>query len=168
MNNAIFAILLTVVSNLVCAQTTKSLELKPIYRQGSKYFYGDKKVRNGYALQVPLLALEDDEINQRFKNFTTIRKIGRYSYLVPLIYLITISSSNRQGQTQINRSKIDTWSAVFWGAVATNIGCNIVSNVQLGKGIDRYNTLIFKNNVGLQLNYTPETQMACFGFSYRF
>lgn len=170
MGKAFFLALFVVASSQAFAQLTKSVELKPIYKQGSKYYYDLKKLKNGYALQVPLLALEDDEINKRFRNFTVVRKIGRYSYLMPLIYLITISSSNGQNQAQVSRGEIDAFNALFWGAVAANITCNIISNYQLGRGVSRYNILIFKNNsLGLQMDHMlGNQQLASIGIAHHF
>jgi hypothetical protein len=51
------------------AQFTKEMPLKPIYKNGWKYFYGGQKMNSAYSLQIPLQSLDDKEINERFKKF---------------------------------------------------------------------------------------------------
>ena len=44
------------------AQFTKSIPLKPIYKNGQKYFYGTKKVNSAYSLQIPLEGIDNPEV----------------------------------------------------------------------------------------------------------
>ncbi len=61
------------------AQDTKTFQLKPIHKQGWKYFYGGKKMNSVYALQIPLEALDNTEINERFRKFKKLQVLGGWS-----------------------------------------------------------------------------------------
>jgi hypothetical protein len=162
-------LLLTFFAGPARAQFAKSVELKPIQVQGSRYFYDFKHVNSGFSLQIPLQSLDDAEINKRYNNYRILREFGAAVYLVPIIYLFSATyASSNTGTSSYNDAQ--TFSILVWSAVAVNIGCNIASNIQLKKGILRYNMLIFKNNgMGLQLERIPNHQpLLGIGFSRRF
>src|SRR5882724_2852897 len=71
------------------AQSTKEIPLKPIYKNGGKYFYGDQRMNSVYALQIPLQSLNDNEINARYKKFKTYQALRVVAYIPGLVYLLT-------------------------------------------------------------------------------
>jgi hypothetical protein len=132
--------------------------LKPLSKRGTSYYYDSKKLRNGYSVQVPFQQLNDESINLSFKKYENTRRVGRYSYLVPLVYLITVSSSHANSTNkQLTKSEANVGTALLWGAFFTNMGCNYFSNIHLRKGVDRYNQLLVKNNsVGFSIDVLPD------------
>jgi len=152
MNKAIPISLLLSISCFVNAQSvTRTMELKPILSHGNKFFYGGTRVRKGYSLQVPLQSLGDKEVNRKFKSYARLRAIGRSSWLIPVAFLLVYS--DQFNSTSSGQANTFVW--LTYGAFATNIGCNIISNAVLRKGIERYNVLIFKENtVGMRMERT--------------
>lgn len=117
------------------AQRFKVVELKPMVKQGFSYFYDGKRVHGGaYGLQVPLLSLNDEEVNRHYRSFHIWQSVSAVTTIVPAVYLISLS-----GRQNINQEEF--W-IVFGGSLAASLGCQIVSNIKIRKGIDRYNTLI--------------------------
>jgi hypothetical protein len=117
------------------SQKFKTIELKPIVRQGGMYYYDLKKVHGGaYGLQIPLQSLNDDEINRRYKTFRTLRVFEGIVATVPAIYIVSISRNQIVNQTEF-------WT-VFGVSIATSLGLELVAHLQIKKGIDRYNTLV--------------------------
>jgi hypothetical protein len=69
----------------------KQVQLKPIHYQGSWYYYDGVRLTGGaYGVQVPLMAVEDDQINRRYKKYRTLHTISNLVNLIPLTYLIYI------------------------------------------------------------------------------
>jgi hypothetical protein len=139
---------------LIClsanAQRLKTVELKPIYKEGFRYYYDMKRVRTPYALQVPLLSLNDEEVERRYKNFNRFKNIGNYVPLIPFIYMTSVM--NTPG-TIYNR---DTFLLIFLGTFGLDISLDILAHGQLKKGIGRYNELIVvpsSGTPGLALRY---------------
>lgn len=129
------------------AQRYKTVELKPITKQGWKYYYDLKKVSSPVALEVPLMALNDEEIMKSMKASKSLRSFSALISIAPFIYLFTVPSSN--GYTD---------PTVFWiilgGTIATQVGLTALSHLKLEKAIDRYNTLIFQpssSSLGAQM-----------------
>jgi hypothetical protein len=149
-------------------QHTQTVELQPIQAVGTKYYYDFKRVNSGYALQIPLQSLHDEEINARYRNYVLLRKIGRYANLVPLIYFagLVLNSNNNT----ITQAQAETFTYLFLGSLAVNIGMNAASNPQLKSAIDRYNFLIIgKKSLSIQLEKTPSNQsLVGIGFHQRF
>ena len=66
-------------------QKYKTIELKPITKQGWNYFYDLKKVKSPYTLQFPLMGVEDEEIDRLYKGFQTLNTLSTITTLIPLI-----------------------------------------------------------------------------------
>lgn len=128
---------------------TKTIELKPISYHGGKYYYGFKRVSGGaYGLQIPLQSLDDEEINHRYKSFKTLRTLGVTFSFIPLVYLF----STAYGSHQTYDSK--TFWVVWGGSLVAFLTCEITGQIQIRKGIDRYNLLILEpssNSLGISL-----------------
>lgn len=130
------------------AQRYKTVELKPIAKQGWRYYYDLKRVASPVALEVPLMALNDDEVYRYYQASKTLRAVASAVTIVPVIYLFTIPSTGYVDPTAF-------W-LVFGGTLAAQLGITAMSHVKLGKAVDRYNTLIFQpssNSLGLQVNW---------------
>ena len=133
---------------ILSAQKYRSVELKPITKQGWKYFYDLKPVTSPVALEVPLLALQDDEINRYFKASKTWATVGAVITIVPFVYLISLPRNSYIDQS--------TFWWVFGGTIAAQLGCEVVKHAKLEKAIDRYNYLILQpsgRSLGLQLTW---------------
>jgi hypothetical protein len=151
----------------VFGQATQTVHLKPIHKQGLNYYYDFKKVDGGsYGLQIPLQSLEDPEIDLRYKNFKTLRRIGATAIFVPVIYLFSATSSSTTGRRSFSSQ---TFWLLYFGAIAANIGFEIGAKHQLKRAIEKYNTTIMKRNViGLRLEPIQNSAALGIGFSHMF
>lgn len=133
---------------MVMAQRYKTVELKPIAKQGWRYYYDLKRVASPIALEIPLLALDDEEVIRYYRASKTLRGAAAAVSFIPLIYIITIPASGYLDPT--------TFWIIFGGTLATQLGLEALGHIKLGKAIDRYNTLIFQpssSSLGLQLTW---------------
>jgi hypothetical protein len=149
--NLLLVLLLVMVSTSGYAQRTKTIELKPIYKQGFTYYYDMNRVKSPYALQVPLLSLEDEEITRRFRNFDRLGLIGDLGLIIPFLAIIPATSPN--SASSINSESV-LW--LFLAAIGIDLTFDLFAHVQLKKGIDRYNQLIVVPSSaapGLSLRY---------------
>lgn len=162
-----------VVVVLICtmsakAQFTKEMPLKPIYKNGWKYFYGGQKMNSVYALQIPLQSLDDKEINERFKKFKTFQVCRVFAYMPALVYLLTNAhfGSGRRGYTT-RGINTETFLLLAIGGVAGDLTLKELAHHQMGKAIDIYNMKISnKSTLGLSFNRLLNHSYP--GFSYRF
>ena len=133
------------------AQFTKSMTLKPIYKEGWKHFYDTKKVNSAYSLQIPLEAINDRAVNRYFTNFKTFQNLRGLAYIPSLVFLFTNSGSSQQDA--------DTFLYLVLAGLAGDITFNILSQNQMRKAIDIYNVSIAqKGSLGLQLERTKNNQ----------
>jgi len=159
---------------LICAkgaqgQSTKSVPLRPIYKQGWKYFYGDKKVHNVYALQIPLQELNNKEINERFRKFKTYRVLGALCYLPSLVFLLTNNHLNSGHYGYRGRNDAANYALLVVGGTLGNIVFNEVGHHQLNKAIDIYNIQIAeRSTLGVSINRLPNDNLAGLSYSLRF
>ncbi len=150
MNTKIYICLLVLISSTLYGQRLKTVELKPIYKQGFRYYYDTKRVRTPHALQLPLLGLNDEEVKRRYKNFTLLSDAGNIIAFIPLIYVISGTYSSGTGFNP------DTFLWLILAALGLDITLDLFAHNQLKKGIDRYNELIVvpsPNTPGLSLRY---------------
>jgi hypothetical protein len=129
-------------------QQYRTVELKPITQQGWRYYYDLKKVSSPVALEMPLMAVNDDEVNRYLKGSKNWNAAASFVTLIPLIYILTLP----------NNSYVD--SSTFWwvigGTAAVQLGMTAISHIKLGKSIDRYNMLILRpsgRSLGLEVTY---------------
>ncbi|MBL7864689.1 MAG: hypothetical protein JNK10_07435 [Cyclobacteriaceae bacterium] len=135
-------------AGLTYGQRYKTIELKPISKQGWKYAYDLKSVSSPAALEVPLIAVNDAEVNRYFKASKTWRTVGSVVTVIPFIYIISLSNN-----VSINQS---TFWWVIGSTVLAQIGFEAVSHAKLGMAIDRYNYVIMQpsgNSLGLELTW---------------
>jgi len=144
----LLSLFLIVLSFSVSGQQYKTVELKPITQEGWKYFYDLKRVSSPAALEVPLIAVNDDEVNRYLKGSKNWNSAASIVTLIPLIYFLTLP----------NNSNVD--SSTFWwvigGTAAVQVGMTAISHIKLGKSIDRYNMLILQpsgHSAGLAVTY---------------
>jgi hypothetical protein len=144
----------------VWAQSTKSIQLKPIFKNGKRYFYDSKRVNSAHALQIPLEALKDDEINKHFNRFKIFQRVRGLAYLPALIYMI---------YTPINtNSQANTFLGLVAGGVVADITLNNVGHYQMNKAIDLYNIGIMQRGaIGLRLEKSNGDRALCIGFQIR-
>lgn len=116
-------------------QKYKTIELKPITKQGWNYYYDLKKVKSPYTLQFPLMGVEDEEIDRLYKGFQTMNTLSTITSFIPIIYIITLPKGAIDQET--------FWT--LWGAsLATVFIFQGLGHSKLGKAIDRYNLLIYQ------------------------
>lgn len=142
---SLFLVLFALTSN---GQQYRTVELKPITQQGWRYYYDLKKVTSPVALEVPLLAVNDDEVNRYLKGYKNWTAAAGFVTIVPLIYFLSLPKSGYVDQ--------ETFWWVFGGTIAAQLGMTAVSHVKLGKSIDRYNMLILQpsgRSLGLSVTY---------------
>jgi hypothetical protein len=128
------------------AQRYKTVELKPIAKQGWRYYYDLKKVAHPVALEIPLLALNDEEVNQYYRTSKSLRTAANVVGILPLIFLFTIPATGDE----------TAFWVVLGGTVAAQLSLVAVSHAKLGRAIDRYNTLIFQpssSSLGIQATW---------------
>jgi hypothetical protein len=159
-----------VVTFFVCAlrvhaQFTKEIPLKPIYKNGGKYFYGDQRMNSVYALQIPLQSLNDNEINARYKKFKTFQALRGAAYIPGLVYLLT--NANFGGRRPTRGINSETFLLLWAGGIAGDITFNALSHHQMGKAIDIYNVKISNKSI-LGLSFNRLLNQNYPGLSYRF
>jgi hypothetical protein len=146
-------------------QLTKEMPLKPIYKNGGKYFYGTQRMNSVYALQIPLQSLNDSEINLRYKKFKTFQALRGVAYIPALIYLFT--NANFGGRRPTRGISSETFLLFVVGGVAADITLNALSHHQMAKAIDIYNVKISdKSSLGLSFNRLLNQNYP--GISYQF
>lgn len=132
----------------------KQVELKAIHYQGGLYYYDGVRLHAGaYGVQVPLIAMQDDELNRRYKRFRTIRSISNtIGGLLPLAYLLYYANGGSGGRTS---SSTEFWT-IWGGSIGVLLIGDGIARHQLNLGIDRYNMLLLRpssKSVGLSLEY---------------
>lgn len=145
MKRSVF-VLLFLIPIVLFAQRYKTVELKPIAKQGWRYYYDLKRVASPVALEIPLMALNDEEVNQYYRTSKSLRSAASLVGVVPLVFLFTIPATGDD----------TTFWLVLGGTLAAQVGITAASHAKLGKAIDRYNTLIFQpssSSLGLQATW---------------
>lgn len=117
------------------AQYRRTIELKPISHQGLQYYYDLRKVRTPYALQLPLLSIDDEETNARYRRFERLDLAGNLIFVVPTLFLFSEYNDN-----SVTAARTFMWLVV--GTVGLDLTLDLIAHRQLRKGIDRYNQLI--------------------------
>ena len=132
----------------------KVFNLKSLNFIGNKYFYGNKKLKSVAALEIPFYELNDSLVNQNYKTYNTLRQIGNYVSLIPLIYILGISSK----PTSYSSNQSTFW-IIYFSAIGTSIGLNIAANAKLRKAAVRYNEVLQKNRVGYWVIESDENSL---------
>jgi hypothetical protein len=137
--------------------------LKAIHKTSGKYFYGNKRLSNVYALEIPFAELNDATVNKHYKKFKTYTTIGQVVQIVPTLFLINIIA-NRPKYTTISSQK-GYWTVLITSELIS-IGTTIIGNLQVKKAVKAYNQGLAKpfrtsyfelesseNEYGLALKY---------------
>jgi len=134
--SVIISLLLIGLSLTAMGQQYKTIELKPITKQGWKYFYDLKKVSGPAALEVPLLAINDQEVNRYLNGYKAWHSAGTFLIFIPAIYVLAAPHNQSLDYT--------TFWWVLGGAVVAQMGLEAVAHVKLGKAVDKYNMVIIR------------------------
>lgn len=148
MKKTLFLLMLIVLPLLASAQKYRTIELKPITKQGWQYFYDLKKVSSPVALEVPLLSLNDPEVNRYTKGYKGWNAASGLVTIIPLVYFLSLP---KNGYVDPN-----TFWWVFGGTIAAQLGITAVAHVKLGKAIDKYNMVILQpsgRSLGVEVTY---------------
>lgn len=151
------------------AQFTKEIPLKPIYKHGWKYFYGDQRMNSVYALQIPLESLNDEEINERFRRFKRFQVFRVFAYIPAIVYLLT--NAHFGGRRGYSTRGIESETLLlFWvGGFAADMTFNAMSHHQMAKAIDIYNVKISnKSTLGLSFNRLLNQNYPGLSYHFRF
>lgn len=150
----------------VSAQRTKSVELKPIVKQGWRYFYDGRKVRSAYALQIPLEALDNKEINERIRKFKKFQALRSVAFLPAFIYLF--SYDHPRGYRGRN-GFANTYLLLTAGGLAGSVAFNALAHHQMSRAIDIYNLKIAEgSSIGLTINSLPQRNFASLSYTFKF
>lgn len=142
------------------SQQTKSIQLKPIYKQGSRYFYDNKRVQSPYALQIPLQSLNDPDINKYYNSFKNLQLARGLAYLPSLIYLFTIDRNSYQNP--------NIFFYLLLGGLGADLTLNVISQNRMSKSIDLYNISIMdRSSLGLKLDRLPANNQFMLSFGFR-
>lgn len=135
----ICTLLFLIIGQNLFAQTTRYVQLKPIYKQGTSYFYDTKRVHTAYALQIPFQASEDEDVIKHFNRFRTWQTARRLVYL-PVFLVPIYVTGNRSS------SSFQTFFYMYLGAAGLDIAMGGLAHNQMRKAIDLYNISIHDNN----------------------
>lgn len=144
----LLSLFLITLSFSAAGQQYKTIELKPITQEGWRYYYDLKKVSSPAALEVPLIAVNDNEVNRYLKAYKNWNSAAGFITLVPLIYILSVPKNGYVDE--------QTFWWVFGGTIAAQLGITAISHIKLGKAIDRYNRLILQptgRTLGLSATY---------------
>jgi hypothetical protein len=144
----LLSLFLLTLSFSAAGQKYKTIELKPITQEGWSYYYDLKKVSSPAALEVPLIAVSDNEVNRYLKAYKNWNSAAGFITLVPLIYILSVPQNGYVDE--------QTFWWVFGGTIAAQLGLTAISHIKLGKSIDRYNMLILQptgRTMGLSVTY---------------
>jgi hypothetical protein len=157
----LLVLILFALTSISKAQSTKTIQLKPILKNGKHYFYGSKRVNSAYALQIPLEGIMDDQVNLYFKRFKRCQNFRAVAY-IPALLLIFYSPIN-------TNSRGNTFLGALAAGVVADITLNRVSHYQMGKAIDLYNISILQRSaIGLRLEKSNKDVALCLGFRLKF
>lgn len=152
MNKSLFSLVFLICLATVpaCAQKYRTIELKPITKQGWKYFYDLNRVSSAQAVEFPLLAVNDAEVNRYLKASRNWRSAEAFITIVPLVYFLTLPRNQYVDP--------ETFWWILGGTLAAQLGMEAISHAKLGVAIDKYNMLILQptgglNGAGLEVVY---------------
>jgi hypothetical protein len=118
----------------------KTIELKPIQKHGWQYYYDFRKVSTPEALQIPLLAMEDERIIKYYNTFSGLQLVSGLVFLVPVIYVLY-----QAGNTYYSSESF--WTITI-AAVVTSATLQIWSHNRMKLAVERYNMLLLPHPTG--------------------
>ena len=123
--------------------------LRPIERApgssalGSVYFYGTKRLKSPYSLEIPLHELADPDAERYFRRFKRYTSVSQVVAVAPLLYLL-VQPRNQWGRSQ------EYW-AVMTGSVVASLALTIGGNVSVSRAVRRYNQVLHEKRLGLSV-----------------
>ena len=126
--------------------TRKTYYLKPLKKVNGTYFYGERKLQGGYALEVPFYELNDADVNHHYRQFKTFTVIGQVIGSIPTFYLL-LNINNRSSSRQFNYN-LNTYIGVVLASVGGSITCNLIGRSHLKKAAIKYNQALGKQDLG--------------------
>jgi hypothetical protein len=132
----------------------KTLELKPIQKHGWNYYYDFRKVSTADALQIPLLAMEDERINKYFNTYSSLQLVSGLVFAIPVLYAVYNITSSVYDE--------DTFWVLTAGAIGVSLAVEIWSHNRMKLAIDRYNMLLLPHPSGRRPAASPALSI---GFS---
>jgi hypothetical protein len=139
------------------AQSTKSIQLKPILKSGKHYFYDNKRLNGAYSLEIPLQSLHDEQINKYFNKFKKFQRSRGLAYLPSLAYMLY--------QPINTTARANAFLLILAAGILGDITLSNVGHYQMNKAIDLYNISIMQRSaIGLSLEKTTYRPMFSLGF----
>ncbi|WP_128545831.1 hypothetical protein [Larkinella soli] len=130
--------------------------LKPIERTiGPVYYYGGKRLRSPYSLEIPFNELDDPEVNRKFRAYRTLVTAGQLVTLVPLAYILT----RPKGGYVRPRG----YWAVYVGSIVATLGFTIIGNTKVRQAVTRYNKVLADARFGFSVEPLPGSGHAALG-----
>lgn len=115
-----------------------TINLSPIAIQSGKYYFNGRRV-NFEEIVLPLIAVQDDQINRNLKTIHVMHDIRKPLYLAPLLYYLYINNTatNATNNFDLNR-KIVLGSFIFFNLF------EIVNVLIKRRAINRYNDVVLQ------------------------
>jgi len=114
--------------------TYKTIELRPIQKQGWRYYYDFKKVTTAEALQIPLIAMEDEQIQKYYNSYVGLQTAAGLVLVVPVLYILYGASNQYYSP--------DSFWTITITSFAASLALQIWSHNRMKLAIERYNTLL--------------------------
>jgi hypothetical protein len=134
----------------------KIFYLKPLQKIGGNYFYGERKLRGFYALEVPFYELNDAEVNHHYQQFKTFTGIGSAISIIPTMYLLATINNSRQRQSGFYTNN---FIIVSFASLGGSVIFNLIAKSHIKKAAIKYNQAIGKNNLGYLQLKTDENSL---------
>lgn len=112
----------------------RTMELKPIQKHGWRYYYDFRKVSTPEALQIPLIAMEDEQILKAYNAFTGLQVVSGLVMLAPVLYVLY-----QAGGTYYS---LDAFWSITIGSFATSMVLQVWSHNRMKLAVERYNMLL--------------------------
>ena len=118
----------------------KTMQLKPIQKHGWQYHYDFRRVSTPEALQIPLLAMEDEQITKYYNTFSGLQLVSGLVMFVPVLYIV-YGATNGYYTPE-----------AFWGITLTSFATSLVlqiwSHNRMKLAVERYNLLLLPHPTG--------------------
>jgi len=119
--------------------------LKPLKKINGNYYYGERKLKGFFALEVPFYELNDVEVNHHYKQFKTFSVASQIISIVPSIYLLSTISNTRLRQ---NGYYTNNFIVISLASIGGSLICTAIGKSHIQKAAIRYNRAIGKDNLG--------------------
>lgn len=103
---------------------------------GAVYFYGDKRLRSNFSLEVPFLEMNDPLVNRHFRAFRRFNTLSQVVGVVPLAYILLRGRGTGE------------YRYVLGGTIVASLALTIGGNVRVNRAVGRYNEVLLENRLG--------------------